>query len=1216
MGGFKSFVEPTEIILEPGITCIVGPNGCGKSNAIDAVRWCLGELSPKTLRSKSISDVIFNGTRRLSPSTSAEVTLTFDNSDRTLNIDSAEAAVSRKVYRDGSSDFTINKTNCRLKDIRQLFLGTGLGDDGYSIMEGSMVEFLLTAKPHERRLLFDEASGAARLGAKRGEALSRLAKIDQDLERVKDQIELFAEDKKRLESQARKARLFERLSAAKKILEVKKIMDDIERLRGQAETLTKETLEPKQGLQEKQRADLSRLFAQAETLKAERVSLEAGLDLAANAYHEVLRARDVTAEKLNNLESKSGERQRVLRQTIGERESALKQMAGATGELLETRRQMSLKETDFEKISTAQNALLTPGEELNAALERRHKLENEIRSLKTTMAGENEEIVRLRNEILTFTSGLSELQSDLKHTLKEHNKETLERVHLEELTAELQAKIQALEKEINNFQDEHENIKTRHEAQLTEHNKLEDYIHKDLTKTEYELTARLAQWEKAGQKDPRVRGALAVEDLAKEMPGIYGPIGKLIKISEHHRPYIKEILGEKLNWFIAENEETALAALKKLEEQKKGRAAFILLDRLNDDSGADIVSWDGKANDRTGRITPLDHVLDSTEANVKKALKCLLGPTFLQGSAVYGQAVIQGGEELPLEAELKALGVLGEREEIQTALKETLDKRQAAEKNLAELKKQYQDETAKLNEIAASLQDKQIKLTQLRLEIETAERDWKLTEETVSSLEKEARSGLEESSKKMELLNALKESLQNQEKQEAGLRRRFEAASGELEEAIVESKSGREAQLSRELRIQQAGYEKALLEEKKTQLEKTLARVQEQAGRLDSRIEEMAVEIAELSDEIEVLKKELADFDQTHAEKAKILEEIQDKIKKITGAADAKESEIASAQTQAQKLEEEIRNAESDLRAIAFERSKALEEACRIFNSTPEELPAKLEEAKKSQAESEDEESSHAAVKEGETLETALRRVSERLESLGAVNFLAKEEYERVKEKITFLEKQRDDILAAKADVKAAIAKIVAQIEGSFNVTFEAVREKFREIFGKLFEGGEADLALIEGEDQEQKGAATASVSDRTWAGSPTPLAGAGRNSVPEALVSGVEIFAQPPGKKLQSIALLSQGEKALTAVSLLFAFFSIHPAPVCILDEIDAPLDEANVLRFRKMLEDFSQRCQFIIITHNKKTMEAAHAIYGVTMEELGVSKIISVKLEEAVAA
>ncbi|MBI4368744.1 MAG: chromosome segregation protein SMC [Elusimicrobia bacterium] len=1173
LSGFKSFAEPTEILLQPGITAIVGPNGCGKSNTVDAIRWCLGELSPKMLRSKSTLDVIFNGTRRLSQAAHTQVTLTFDNFDRALHLDAAEVSVSRKAYRDGASEYSINKSPCRLKDIKGLFAGTGLGDDGYSIMEGSMVEFLLSAKPAERRLLFDEASGAARFGGRRDEALSRLNRIDQDLNRVRDNIELIVEEKKRIESQARKARLHERLTIRHRELQIQKIVRDWGALKSKEEAIRADRLAGPRHELESRLAERDQRYAESETIKARLFELAKDVELSGQKYHEALRARDITTERLRHLESKLEERRQGLEDIEKESRMALERAASCEQELALIEPVLDVQDAQCRECRSQAESAEIEGDLSSRLHERRELLTSQIQLVKARMADESQELAAARNKFLLSTSETARLQAELKAVLKEHHRVDAEKIVWEQACAEALDSKEKIAQEITFADSDLDNANLRQQELLERRRTLEEALYRDLTATRAGIKARIEQWERQSGQDPYVRGAGAVLEAFDESAGITGPIGRHIRCQERHAHFIKDMLGERLNWFVADNMECALTVLKKLETQGRGRAVFVLRDRIEAYTGESADSAISTIGPSGNSLGDLGHLLGQTPEPWRKIILFLMGPCFAQGESVFGHVFIRGGETLKQASRGAGLGALDERDELLRSLK-VLDSREAAlESDLKEAAREIQDNALRRDDAAGCVQNKKIERSRLHQELELRERDLKNAQVVTASLQDDAQRYLAEIASKRESSAEIEGLIRHHEESLEALQKEFESLNGEFENALLILNNKREMQFTAEMKLEKAIQSLQAMESRKRELQDALARHREQAQNFDSAREHSRLENARLTQQVESGKSETTALGAACAEEGRILEHVKKAHETAFVKSQATEAQLSDLESAIEGLQETIRSAEADLRGLEFERLRVAEEGGRVFGVSQNEAPAKIAEAVVSKL----------VIKESETLDSVLERVTGQLSRLGQINFLAQEEFDRLGERITFLETQQEDILKAKADIQAAIARVNAQIEEAFGATFAAVREKFREIFSRLFVGGEADLVLTEATD---------------------------------AAPGGVEIFAQPPGKKLQSIALLSQGEKALTAVSLLFAFFSINPAPVCILDEVDAPLDENNVVRFTKMLKQFSEKCQFVVITHNKRTMESAHTLYGVTMEELGVSKLISVKLADVAAA
>lgn len=1169
--GFKSFPEYTEIPLESGITSIVGPNGCGKSNILDSVRWSLGELSAKTLRSKSIADVIFNGTKRLPPASYAQVTLTFDNADRILGMDAAEVSASRKVYRDGTSEYSLNKTNCRLKDIKNLFLGTGIGDDGYSIMEGRMVEFLLTAKAQDRRLLFDEASGAAKFAVKRNEALSKLGRIGMDLDRVRDNIELINTERKHLESQAKKVRLYEKLKEKKAILESQKIIRQLEELTQQIIHIQSQEIEPKTNEFEQKRLQLDQLYAQIEQLEAKRLTMEKVVSQALDAFHEASSQRDLALEKLSHLDDKIAERQQA--RALSGQECALltKNTQSLQLELDQVAQELESQKSQIQatlpKEIQSLEALTQQGKILD---KRRCEAKNQIDTLKQQTLTLSQTLTELKNNSVNLNAEILEIQADLKVALKEHERANAEKRQLEITLEQSRRQLQETRAALYGIQEEANSLGRQRQELADKKRSLETTLYRELPQEESTLEAKLKHWDELATQNMTLRGMQEIARLQNDTAGLYGPLGKLIATSNAYYPYLKELLGDKLHWFLAENAETAQAAIDHLKINKKGRVGFIILDRVGE--SAPSSNGDFLPRNASGKIIDLESILGSTDIRTKKAIAFLLGPTFLKSSVIYKEAIICGGEEIDQIQTTQALTAIQEREALVNALAITKKRQQETNAQLQTLDEQISVVTKHLEELTQQLQEKNFNVS-VHAQTETkATNELSLYQESIVATQSDIAQKLGLAAEKKQTVEDLRVGIEHNQITLERAQQALKQEEMEFEQLLSQENKFHEEELSQTLLVTQAKQTLAVLQERQTQLNKEYKHQEANLKKAQEHQETLESEIKRLQHQRQEAQQEHEELESQKEEKARHLgqvkqnqEEQNQKLLKLRNQETIIEEEF-------NVLESQLRDFELNLKTMEFEKNKTREEAAKLFNIACDELDKKLEEVKTQQP----------PLDEGTNIEMALMALNQKIERLGQINFMAQEEYQRLDERVNFLNSQRDDILKARDDVRSAIEEINKQIEESFQITFDAVRAKFREIFGQLFTGGEADLILVDSHEPNEP--------------------------------KGVDILAQPPGKKLQNITLLSQGEKALTAISLLFAFFATKPAPVCILDEVDAPLDENNVLRFRKLLETFSQRCQFLVITHNKKTMEAAKALYGVTMEELGVSKIISVKLQEAV--
>ncbi|MFC1522131.1 chromosome segregation protein SMC [Elusimicrobiota bacterium] len=1163
--GFKSFVNETDLIFDPGITCVVGPNGSGKTNVLDAIRWCLGELSPRTLRSKSLTDVIFNGTKRLTPSNNAQVTITFDNSDGFLPVPHSEVAITRKVSRSGESDYMINKSSCRLKDIKQLLLGTGLGDDGYSIMEGSMIEFLLNAKPQDRRLLFDEASGASKYAVRRDEALSKLTRVELDLERINDQVDLVETEMKNLERQARRAKQHEKLVREKKNLEIKKIAYSWDNTSKKLNLLYEESIEPKKEMLNEQTTALSGITAQIEAHELTRVELEDARTEKSNALAETTKKRDLNLTDTRHLEERILEREKQIETAHGEVGNHNQNISNYQNELNSSTDDLREYNKQVESFTQgAQDRQIDP--------EEKSRLVSEINSLKETLADQAIRLTEVRNNSTTYENQMLNIDHQLKYSLKQHKNLNSEIIEITNLAKDLARTRDNCKTQIENASSQIGSLEQDLKTLEADINALEDLLFTQIPVKESELqtTAKyLAQVSGTGLTE---KGRRTISDLLADFPQIRGPISGLINTSEPYRSYLDGVLGEKLNWFLAEDLETATRAIEYLKTNNKGRATFIILSQISENIRTTPPNvWNFETKDQSGNTVNLETLLGTTDITAKGVISFLIGPMFLRDTTLYLEGIIQGGESFLNEEEDNAQRCVATAEAAHAALAKLETEKAQHNAKLTEFKNKRQEVVEKVALLKRETSDTTIELARTNQDIENKENDIVQSGHTLAGMETECQGFLREISSTMESSVTVKEELRQLEGDYQAKQETLHAKEAAKDEVFEKQRINKESALLKEIDKEKILNKVAALTERVSSLNEFISSSNSQINNLNTRIKEAETDIASTGQSKDDTAKELdsimKDYNTLCGEleiMQKTHDESRQKFLTLRGEQDA-------IQANRHTLEEEIHEHETQTRVLEFKVNQYKDEFNACFTDTPDETQRpSIEEIR-------DSIDPEATI---ETMESNLASICKRLEQIGQINFLAQEEFTRLENKTSFLKKQKEDITSAASNIKKTIETINAQIEEKFNETFEAVRIKFKETFNELFEGGESDLVLTNRE---------------------------------MTVSQGVEIFAQPPGKTTKTLSLLSQGEKALTALALLFAFFSTRPSPICVLDEIDAPLDEANVTRFKRLIEKLNERCQFIVITHNKRTMETAHALYGVTMQELGVSKIISVKLQEA---
>jgi chromosome segregation protein len=1144
MVGFKSFAERTRLEFEPGITAIVGPNGCGKSNVVDALRWCLGEMSPKSLRSKVLLDVIFNGSANRVPSNLSEVSLTFDNANHRLPIDFTEVTITRRLFRSGESEYFMNKTQCRLKDIRELFLDTGIGEEGYSIMEQGRVDFILSARPEERRELFEEAAGVSKYKARREEALRKMDRTQLDLDRLSDVIAMTKEQMDKIDAQVRKARLYQKAQDDLKRTEISYWVWEASQLEEQIGSMRNALQMIENDLQQKNtdvakwEASLTDLRWQETQIGERLVELNRRLSevdgaiamaeqkgTTAREREEEIRHRDFVLDaELSQARARRGDLERMRSEVKGTLEAEAGQ-ARESAESLQAADQVHRERAEALKELEAQAKSLQ--DDLWKKNQERTRLHNDISAqkslegrLETQQASLEKEKAKVQEKSQSQSGALAEGEDEARRLVEETASLELKAAEAKDAVASVEGRLAELAKLLTGAQNAVYRLKAQLDAQ-----------------DEYEASDVYAQ------------GVQAI--LAARLPGIHGPFGKLIAVSAVDEGPVRRALGSHVNDLVAETLDQARAAVDHLASQGKGRARFIVLDRLPSGGRPSAGASMG------GHRAVMDLV--RTEDAFRPAVDFLLGGWLAQGNALYGEGLLEGGAET---ASVPAFDSL----------------------RRGNIHKELDMHSADLDKLTAEKQQKESERKALSQEFESARH-------ALESAKAKANYFSQEMDRRRSGLDLLREELRLIE--------------SEMEKASAARAGAAETARSLEGRLEAMSADEESLRARWTEVQETLQARQS--------------ETLSASSALAVAKERASSHEERLKWKEQQLADIEAELSSIAQALEAKTQEREGS---AVRIEEQKR-VQTESKAVIGERlleRKAAAEELEMVHAERQGLHAKLTEATNALSdirEQHDEmqqqlqekklQQSHAEFKR-ENIETQLRekyglplaearggadaplpasppalseleRLRRRVEGMGPVNLAAPEEHAQLEERYNFLLSQQQDLVKAKEDLLKTIQHINSSTRLQFKETFDKVRENFRALYGKLFPGGEADIRLTDENDLQN---------------------------------TGVEIFAQPPGKKLQNLALLSGGEKALTAVALLFAFFMVRPAPFCVLDEVDAPLDEANVTRFVSLLKTFTAQSQFLMITHNKRSMETADTLYGVTMETLGVSRVLSARLKQ----
>jgi len=1172
--GFKSFADKTEFAFDQGLTALVGPNGCGKSNVVDAVRWVLGEQRPKALRGSEMADVIFKGNGEGRGSLSfAEVTISLSNEDRVLPVEYDEVAITRRLYRSGESEYLINNQTCRLRDIRELLMDTGIGMDAYSIVEQGKIDLILQSSPMERRTIFEEAAGISKYNAKRRAALSKLERVGQNLLRLGDTIEEVGKRLRSIKRQAATARRYKQHAESLDRLRLAQSLHEYHRLLLQRAETEKAIV---QG-QDQQGA----LSASIEQREAERSGLDA--ETIANDQHLArldARLAEMRAQRESLEESIRLNRERIqdveagARRTRENLENLASRVAGAHEEIASTEQRIA---TVDEELAQAAAGLDGIRGELQQTTEQRAELARLIDSLRAEGLDCLRERAGRQNEV-------AGIQSDCRALEAQRERHQRRRQEVARLLEETDSREQANRGETGDVEAQVERTRARFAMRAEERGELRAQIEsadEQVALQTNALTAHTSRRDLLLDLEERCEGVeVGTQRLLARAEGsqhVHGMVADLVQVDTEYAVAIEAALGGAVQHLVTDTLEGAAEAVGHLKSTDGGRSTLIPLDRMN-------------GNGHNGHSRP-DHpgILGSAlelvryDPAVEPAVRHLLSDTFVVRDL---ESAVEIAREHNTDIRLATLGgdvlhprgfVSGGSEHERTGL--------LSRKN-------------ELRALNAEIEEIEQRLEQVR-----SQRDHFITESSVLDGE------LEETRQQLNELNlrlaTLREQGSRQVDRREGLTTEDQVVEAELQELANElgDRRRRAAEVATELealdareqelkaRLDASERERASAEERRAVLDHRFADLSVRQARGKSEREHMGMVIerlrAQVADARSAEEHGAAELEALEARRQGALDEIATKeeaIREIIGRLDAVGAERVSAENhraelaeKAAGLAEEVRGLQAALRAeeqkVQELRLSKNEHDLRISGLSErvrEEHRREIAELYRDYEEPE---------VDWDEVASEVADLKRKLDSMGTVNLLAIDEQEELETRHEFLSTQEQDLLRAKHALQEVIRKVNRRSRQLFEQTFAAVRANFQGIYRKLFGGGKADIILEAGAD---------------------------------VLEAGVEIIAKPPGKEPSSIRLLSGGEKSLTAVALLLAIFKSRPSPFCILDEVDAALDDANVGRFVGLVKEFLKDSQFLIVTHSKQTMSVADALYGVTMQEAGVSRHIAVKLED----
>jgi chromosome segregation protein len=1190
--GFKSFMDRTVLTFDDGVTAVVGPNGCGKSNVVDAIRWVLGEQSARHLRGRSMEDVIFNGSESKAPLSVAEVVLTLEN-DRPGELPAhlqalPEITVGRRLHRTGESEYLVNGVAARLLDVSDIFLGSGVGRTAYSIIEQGRIGQIVSARPEDRRAIVEEAAGITRYKKRREAAERKMEATLQNLQRVTDIVQELQGRLESLNRQARKAERFKALRAQIRELELR-----VAAARYLELTATRRAAEERGAGLRARDAELSARLAELEgTVDLDRGRLAegearlAGLTGRAHELESAARVNEVSAEAATRELDQIGDRAGAQAAEVEALEAQVEAMDREREALLRQREDLhGLSAADAGRLAEAEAALRAMALEQashQADVDGARALAAAAQSSAAGHRSQLAQIERHRADLLARLAkarveeeeiGRRAVQLDATRArhLERLGQTRQLRLHLE---AQRGAQEELLERTRSEFiQNEAKLITLREE--LSDRRARLQSLFEVLRNYEGHGRGVRSLMRRAGEGDARDRG-------------IFGLVADVISASAEHENAVEAVLGERLQYVIVESHARGVEAIDWLKSAAEGRASLIPLERPGD---AEAGAPDPRP-DHPGFVASCLDVV-RCDPSYEKLVRLLLGDALivrdlrsaleiwstlprkrtlatLDGEVLDPWGVVTGG---PLEGE--GHGALQRRREVQE-LQETVhafeaefslaqERHRTLQARLLQLETALKTLDRDGHEKELALREEEKDLARVGEELERlAGRQDDLGEERTELEEALAGSGREEEENRLGAAAAEAERAHAEERtREAG--RRLETARARADALAADV-------LDLKVKVAADAERRESMGAALRRIEETLGEVGERRSRLSAALSGANARAAELRARLEGSR---GDLGRLSAD----LAAVRGELGRARAAQEATQAATRDREAESRTLRglvEEVRQASAEAALTA--REQALELA-HLEDQTRERCQAELRwEVGRY----------HLEAPPGQAERERLEEKKAQAERMGAVNLTAIEEYDELAGRHAFLVAQKGDLERSLADLRQAIVKINRASRERFRDTFDRVNEKFQQVFPRLFSGGRAGLVLT----QDDGGAAEA----------------------------GVEIFAQPPGKKLQSVNLLSGGEKALTAVALIFAIFLVKPTPFCLLDEVDAPLDDANVGRYNELVREMSRASQFILVTHNKRTMEMVDTLYGVTMEEPGVSKLVSVRLSgrtrEAAAA
>ena len=1178
--GFKSFANKTDIEIEENITAVVGPNGSGKSNIVDAIRWVLGEQSAKNLRGSRMSDIIFSGSEELSPKKKASVTLFFDNSNGELPVEGQELTLGRQVEDDGRSDYLINGASCRLKDIEMLLMDSGLGSDGYSIVGQGRIDSIIKSKPDKMRLFFEEAAGIMKHKSRKEEAEKRLENTNTDLNRIYDIVDELEKRHDPLEKAAKKAKKYKGYKDQLSDLEISLLNKQWQEHSSEFEELSQKRKNVQKKLTEKESSynaltyKLDNFKDNLKTVKNEKEEVSKQYFQNQNKVNEINNNLNVMKERKNNY--------------IKNKDNLKEKLVQLKTELQQEESEVKKARENFELINSDQQNIKNEIDNLKSKIKNSSK---KIESLKQQIEIKKNKIERKKEEIQAERSALERLKERV-----EISKARLEEIS--ESQAEISSKIgekkdkaalvEAELKEIKAEIDETESfLKKLKEQVKTGAEALEEG--KDLlleTKENYQhYNSRLQLMEEMQDSyEGYYNGVRSILEKREQFSGLIDVVAEIVSVKAEYEQAIDTALGAKMQNIIVEDDQTARDAVQYLKKNNRGRATFLPLNMVNGSRlrnhylnqlsqqegfiglAVDLVDFPKRLenifNFLLGQIVVsdnLDHAVKMSK-NSKRSFRIVT----TEGDVVYPGGAISGGSSSSSSRDL-----IGRSRKI----KELKKKKAKLQQKGKSLVKKLENDKKNLDQKQEKLESIKSKLQSLKMEENNIINRQNRIEENLNDLKVNQDQRNNNFSNLDNNLKSSQNSIEAKQKKIKELKIEINDLNIDINDLRAALNIKKENMAEIEPQLKELELDGARISEKRNNAQEKLTEMQKNLEYKIEEIENCRQEIEAINSDLEKITDRRINLQQKKEKLEAAGEKLKERKENLTKELKDLEQQVEVKEKESKKLQQDLNKIKDNFHQLDLDYTKLDDKLENIKSILLEDYslePAEIDMTNLIEIKDEDE----------AEVETKIKFLRQKMEKLHPVNEAAVEEFAELKERLDYLHEQQDDLKHARNSIELVISDIEESMEKMFAKTFYQVKEEFAKVFKALFQGGKAELELTNPE---------------------------------ELLTTGVEIHAQPPGKSLKSLSLLSGGERALTAIALIFAFIQVKPSPFYVLDEIDAPLDDVNIVRFASFIKKYAKVAQFIIITHRRYMMTEVDSLYGVTMEKSGVSRLVSLKLDQA---